>query len=98
MTAGTRFSTRLFLLLLVTLLGAGLVWGLTGALAADPSASPGAGKVTLKVGWTTDPDNLNPFVGVEQSSYELFHISYDFLTNYGDQYLQTAPGLSLIHI
>jgi peptide/nickel transport system substrate-binding protein len=94
MTAGSRSFTRLFLLLLVALLGAGLIWGLTGALAADPSASPSAGKVTLKVGWTTDPDNLNPFVGIEQSSYELFHVSYDFLNNYGDQYLETAPGLA----
>ena len=94
MTAGIRSSARLFLLLLVVVLSAGLVWGLAGTFAASPSASPGAGKVTLKVGWTTDPDNLNPFVGIEQSSYELWHINYDFLTNYGDQYLQTEPGLA----
>ena len=25
-------------------------------------------------------------------SYELFHVSYDFLTDYGDQYLETAAG------
>jgi peptide/nickel transport system substrate-binding protein len=85
---------RLFVLLLFVLAAAGLVWGLSGALAADPSASPQSAKVTLKVGWTTDPDNLNPFVGVEQSSYELFHVSYDFLTDYADQYLETAPGLA----
>jgi len=94
MTAGTRYSTRLFLLLLVAVLGAGLIWGLTGAFAADPSASPGGDKIILKVGWSPDPDNLNPFVGVQQSSYELWHISYDFLTNYGDKYLETTPGLA----
>ncbi|HEY5388643.1 MAG TPA: hypothetical protein VIL79_12165 [Thermoleophilia bacterium] len=49
MTAGTRSSTRFFLLLLVVLLSAGLVWGLTGAFATSPSASPG-GKVILKSG------------------------------------------------
>ena len=94
MSARPMTPPRLLVLLLVLLVAAGLVWGLTGSLAAAPSASPGGDKVTLKVGWTTDPDNLNPFVGVEQSSYELFHVSYDFLTNYGDQYLQTAPGLA----
>ena len=94
MTAGTRSSTRLFPILLVVLLSAGLVWGLTGAVAASPSASPGGQKVILKVGWSPDPDNLNPFVGVQQSSYELWHVSYDFLTNYGDQYLETQPGLA----
>ncbi|HEY5388904.1 MAG TPA: ABC transporter substrate-binding protein [Thermoleophilia bacterium] len=94
MTAGTRYPTRLFLLLLTAVLGAGLIWGLTGAFASDPSASPGGGKIILKVGWSPDPDNLNPFVGVQQSSYELWHISYDFLTNYGDKYLETTPGLA----
>ena len=94
MTAGTRSSTRFFLLLLVIAMATGLVWGLAGAFAADPSASPGADKVILKVGWSPDPDSLNPFVGVQQSAYELWHISYDFLTNYGDQYLETQPGLA----
>ena len=94
MSARSMSPPRLLVLLLFLLVAAGLVWGLTGALAADPSDSPVTAKVTLKVGWTTDPDNLNPFVGVEQSSYELFHISYDFLTNYGDQYLEKAPGLA----
>ena len=94
MAARLGHSSRLRSLLVITLVVAGLVWGLTGALAADPSVSPGTGKVTLRVGWTTDPDNLNPFVGIQQSSYELFHVSYDFLTNYGDKYLETQPGLA----
>lgn len=62
---------------------------------ADDGSSPGTdGKVVLRVGWITDPDNLNPFVGIEQSSYELYHISYDFLTDFGDDYLETVPGLA----
>ncbi len=94
MAARSRFMSRVLLLSVVAVLAAGLVWGLAAAAASDPSASPGGGPVTLKVGWTTDPDNLNPFVGIEQSSYELYHVSYDFLTNYGDDYLQTEPGLA----
>ena len=94
MAARPRFPSRLLLLLIVAALAAGLIWGIAGAFASDSSSPPAAGKVTLKVGWTTDPDNLNPFVGIEQSSYELYHISYDFLTNYGDAFLETQPGLA----
>ena len=67
MAARPHLSSRAPLALVLAL-AAGLVWGLAGAFAADPSPSPAGGKVTLKVGWSTDPDNLNPFVGVEQSS------------------------------
>ena len=94
MTARPRFSSRLLLLAIVLALAAGLTWGLAGAFAASSSPSAAGGNVTLKVGWTTDPDNLNPFVGIEQSSYELYHVSYDFLTDYGDKYLETQPGLA----
>jgi peptide/nickel transport system substrate-binding protein len=79
---------------LVLLLAVSLVAGLAGAIAADETAPPAGDKITLRVGWTTDPDNLNPFVGIEQSSYELYHISYDFLTDFGTQYLETVPGLA----
>jgi peptide/nickel transport system substrate-binding protein len=90
----SRFSSRLVLLAIVVALAAGLVWGLTGAFASSPAPSAANDKVILKVGWSPDPDNLNPFVGIQQSSYELWHLSYDFLTNYGDQYLETQPGLA----
>jgi peptide/nickel transport system substrate-binding protein len=86
--------SRLLILFVLLALAAGLVWGLTAAGADESSPSPAGDKVTLRVGWTTDPDNLNPFVGIEQSSYELYHVAYDFLTNYGDEYLETQPGLA----
>jgi peptide/nickel transport system substrate-binding protein len=79
---GRRLLRLSSLVLAVIVLGAGLVWGLGGALAADPSASPSAGKVTLRVAWTNDPDNLNPFIGAETSSYEIWMLNYDFLVGY----------------
>jgi peptide/nickel transport system substrate-binding protein len=82
------------LLLLAAVLAVSLVVGLAGALAADESAPPASEKIVLDVGWMTDPDNLNPFVGIEQSSYELYHISYDFLTDFGLEFLETVPGLA----
>jgi peptide/nickel transport system substrate-binding protein len=94
MVARPRSSPRVLVLLVVLALAAGLVWGLAGALAADQSASPAAGQTVLKIGWSPDVDSLNPFNGIQQSSCELYHISYDFLTDYGDQYLETRPGLA----
>ena len=91
MASRARVSSRWFVLVIVLVLAAGLVWGLAGAFASSSSPSA-AGQVTLKVGWTTDPDNLNPFVGIEQSSYELFHVSYDFLNDFDDKYLGAHQG------
>ena len=61
------------------LLAAGLATGFSAAL-ASPSASPPAGKVTLRVGWVNEPDNLNPFIGYSTSSYLIYHLNYDQLT------------------
>ena len=91
---GRHRRPRLVLLLLVAgLLAAGLASGLGSALAADPSASPGGGKVVLRVGWTNDPDNLNPFIGAETSSYEIWLLNYDFLTGYSLD-LKPTPDLA----
>jgi peptide/nickel transport system substrate-binding protein len=89
-----RRRPRLLLLALVAgLLAAGLASGLGSALAADPSASPGGDKVVLHVGWTNDPDNLNPFIGAETSAYEIWLLNYDFLTGYSLD-LKPTPDLA----
>ncbi len=63
----TRLArSRYVLLALGVCLAVGLVWGLASAKAASPSPSPGA-KVILRLGWTREPDNLNPFVGYSAS-------------------------------
>ena len=65
------------------LLLAGLCGGLVRALAGEAaSPSPAAGKVTLRVGWVNEPDNLNPFIGYSTSSYLVYHLNYDQLTGY----------------
>ena len=90
---GRRRPRLALLLLTAVVLGTGLVWGLGGALAADPSASPTADKITLRVGWTNDPDNLNPFIGAETSYYEIAMLNYDFLVGYSLD-LEPAPDLA----
>jgi len=92
-----RPGPRLALLAVATLLLCGLVAGVVSAFGADassPSASPAAAKTVLHVGWTAEPDNLNPFIGYETSSLELFHLNYDFLVGYRASDLRPVPELA----
>jgi peptide/nickel transport system substrate-binding protein len=53
------------------------------AVAASPTPSSSPGGVTLRIGWTTEPDNLNPFIGWQNQDYEIWAINYDFLFGFG---------------
>jgi peptide/nickel transport system substrate-binding protein len=69
---------------------------LVGALAAGGSVSPASSKVVLRVGWTAEPDNLNPFIGYSTASYEVWALNYDTLVGYSVKDLTPAPtGLAL---
>ena len=76
-------GTRRLTALLGVALAAALVWG--AATAAAESASPAAStdKVVLKIGWTVEPDNLNPFIGWQNQDYEIWSINYSFLFGFG---------------
>ena len=79
---------------LALVLGAGVAFGLAGALGASATPSPGAGKVVLRVGWVNEPDNMNPFIGTSTSSYLIYHLNYDLLTGYKAGDVQPAPELA----
>jgi peptide/nickel transport system substrate-binding protein len=81
--------------LFVAVLAAGLVWGIAGALASGDSPSPAAGKTILRLGWTNDPDNLNPFIGYESSSYEIWAINYELLVGFRAKDYANVPGIGL---
>ena len=86
-------SVRKAALAIAAALVCGLAWGLTGALAG--SSSPAStGKIVLRAGWTNDPDSLNPFVGYESSSYEIWHLNYDMLIGYRASDLAPVPELA----
>ena len=89
LVAGTRGFA---LLALVALLAGGLVWGLATAFGSSASPSPGAGSVTLRIGWTEEPDNLNPFIGYQNETYEIWALNYDLLFGYGNR---NQPTLDL---
>ena len=88
-----RLSWRVAGLALALVVAAGLGVGLKSAFGGDASPSP-QGKVVLRVGWTNQPDNLNPFVGYESSSYEVWALNYDKLGYNDAATLKDTPGLA----
>ena len=90
-----RGHRRALVIALAALLAAGLVWGLGSALAGSSSPSPAAGKTVLRLGWTNDPDNLNPFIGYESSSYEIWAINYELLVGFRASDMANVPGVGL---
>jgi peptide/nickel transport system substrate-binding protein len=96
-TTNLRRRARTVLLGVAALLLCGLVGGVASAFGADPaspSASPAVGATVLHVGWTAEPDNLNPMIGYETSALELFHLNYDYLVGFKASDLQPRPELA----
>ena len=83
MTVTVRFVRHHLALLIVALLAMGLAWGLWVSLATASSPSPTTGKVVLRIGWTTDPDNLNPFIGYANWTFEIWSLNYQSLFGLG---------------
>ena len=68
------------------------------AARADASASPApsssSGASVLRVGWESNIDSLNPFVGQATEAYTVYHLNYDFLVRYDAATLEPIPGLA----
>ena len=63
-------------------------------VATEQTAGQAADKVTFTVAFNSDVDSLNPFLGVEATSYELWAITYDYLVNYSMKDMSPEPGLA----
>ena len=61
---------------------------------ATPSPSSSSGASVLRVGWVSNVDSLNPFVGQSTESYTVYHLNYDFLVRYDAATLEPIPGLA----
>jgi peptide/nickel transport system substrate-binding protein len=90
-----RRHRRVAVVAIAALLAAGLMWGIANALAQSESPAPAGGKVQLKLGWTNDPDNLNPFIGYESSSYEVWALNYDLLVGFRASDMTNQPNIGL---
>jgi ABC-type transport system substrate-binding protein len=70
---GKAIAALLVPLVLTAALAGALAKG--AATASTPSPSPAAGGATLRIGWTADPDNLSPFIGVETAASEVLALT-----------------------
>ncbi len=85
---------RGLLTLTLAVLLAGLLWGVGGALASSSPSPSSSTEVTLRLGWITDPDNINPFIGYMSSSYEIWHLNYDMLFGFNAKDMTPKPELA----
>jgi peptide/nickel transport system substrate-binding protein len=94
-SAGRLAKTSMMLVLLLVLAAAVGVAHAAASSAPSPSSSPvPAGKVTLHIGWVQEPDNLNPFIGIQGTDYMLWHMNYDFLVGFDARTLEPRPELA----
>ena len=87
--AGLLLKASMALLLLL------VVAAVVGVARAGASSSPApAAKVSLHIGWVQEPDNLNPFIGIQGTDYMLWHMNYDFLVGFDAKTLEPRPELA----
>jgi peptide/nickel transport system substrate-binding protein len=67
---------------------------MTGAVLGTPSPAKAADPVTFTVALTGDVDSLNPFLGVEANSYEMWALTYDYLVGYKMTDMSPEPALA----
>ncbi len=70
-----------------------VLMSLVPSLGAAASAD-GAKKVTFTVAFTDPVDSLNPFVGYDADSYELWDLMYDYMVGYSMKDLSPVPALA----
>jgi len=76
----------------VVMAAVALAAGLATARADSPSPAASTEKLALRIGWTSQPDNLNPFIGWQNVTYEIWSINYSFLFGFGSD---NSPTLDL---
>jgi peptide/nickel transport system substrate-binding protein len=96
-----RLRPVLILLLAAAACVFGLAWAMSASAssssspaAASPAASSAAdaGKITYRVGWTREPDNLSPFVGYTAPAFSVWYLTYDSLVGYDPATLAPMKG------
>jgi peptide/nickel transport system substrate-binding protein len=89
-----RRKSPWIVLVLAVVLVSGLVSGLARAAASSESPSSDKSKTILRIGITAAPDSLNPFVGYESSSWEVFRLNYNNLLGFDAKTLEPTPELA----
>jgi peptide/nickel transport system substrate-binding protein len=84
---------RVLVAVAAVLLAAAALPGTAVTAGAGMRAASGD-KVTFTVGLTQDLDSLNPFTGIAASSYEMYQLQYETLTDYAAKDFSATPALA----
>jgi peptide/nickel transport system substrate-binding protein len=76
---------------IVLVVGAFLL--LAGVLTSCTRSEEGTSRTTLRVGWSSEPDKMNPITSYSSEALEVLQLVYDKLIEY-DTKLQEEPGLA----
>jgi peptide/nickel transport system substrate-binding protein len=64
------------------------------AVAAPAAAQEPGAKRAFRIGWSQDPQTLNPFVALDEEDYTVWSITWDLLVAYSPEDLGPVPGLA----
>jgi len=87
----TALFVKMSRALTLLLVGAATVGVAQAAASSSPAPEE---KVTLHIGMVQEPDNLNPFIGIQGTDYMLWHMNYDFLVGFDAETLEPRPELA----
>lgn len=65
-----------------------------GLLPAIGTPAAADDKVTFTVAWLNEADSLNPFVGIEAESFEIWALTYDYMISYSMEDMSPQPALA----
>lgn len=65
----------------------------TAAVGAT-GATGSSGGAVLRLGWSQDPQTLNPFIGLDEENWDVWAINWDQLVNFSPKDLSPAPGIA----
>ncbi len=64
------------------------------ALPASAQDDSSSDNTILRIGWAQDPTNINPFVGLDEETYNIWALNWDLLVNFSPEDLSPAPGIA----
>ena len=68
--------------------------GIAAGSGTAQAKSPSDTLVTFRVALIDKPDSLNPYTGIEGTSYDMWYLMYPTLTTPSEQDLSSSPALA----
>jgi peptide/nickel transport system substrate-binding protein len=64
------------------------------ALGGSTAAAQDSSNDVLRIGWSQDPQTLNPFTGVNEEEYTVWALNWELLLNWDPETLAPSPGIA----